>query len=530
MQRSLIFIVILGFALRLFGINWDQGFHLHPDERQLIFVADQINFFKNLNPNFFNYGSLPVYLLKGSAQLFDLILPTSLATYDGMLFLGRYFSILADLGTIYLIFKISLLLFKDRKIALFSSFFYAIAFFPIQNSHFFIVDTFLTFFITLLIFALLRYLKKPIPQDVVLIAFAAACAATTKITAVLFLPFIALVLFVKTKTLKDISIFSFFFLLFSFLFMPYAYLNWQKFLQDISLQLQLSSNPYIFPYTLQYVATVPYFYYLKNIFLWGLGPVIAGLSILGLFFIIRNLFVRVKDQVSLNTKYVMLTTLFYLFYFLVVGRSAVKFMRYMLPMYPFFAILAGYSFSKLAGGGVKTSTGPVKFIATSLILVFAVFWALMFVGIYSHKHTRIAATEWIHQNIPAGSAIAVEHWDDRLPLWNSERYMIVELPLYDQPDDERKWSLMSERLGQTDYLIIASNRLYVPLQRLADCSKYEHCYPRTAVYYQGLFSGNLQFEKVVEFSVHPGFGISDEGADESFTVYDHPKIMIFKRR
>ena len=48
-------ILFIALALRLYGINWDQGYHLHPDERMLIMVTEKIDLFKNLNPNFFNY-------------------------------------------------------------------------------------------------------------------------------------------------------------------------------------------------------------------------------------------------------------------------------------------------------------------------------------------------------------------------------------------------------------------------------------------------------------------------------------------
>src|SRR3989338_2214596 len=90
---ALILILLSAYFIRIFGVNWDQGFHLHPDERMLIMVADKINFFKNLNPDFFNYGSLPIYILKGFSQLIDFIFSTNLSNYQGMLITGRSLSI-----------------------------------------------------------------------------------------------------------------------------------------------------------------------------------------------------------------------------------------------------------------------------------------------------------------------------------------------------------------------------------------------------------------------------------------------------
>ena len=578
-MRKLITILIIGFFLRVYGVNWDLGFHLHPDERMLIMVADKIHFFNQLNPDFFNYGTLPIYILKGSAQLIDFIFKTTYATYDGMLLFGRYISIICDLLIIILIYKISQLLFKKQSISQFACFFYAIAFFPIQNSHFFVVDVFLNLFSTLLIFLLLKFINltslvRPhqsgnVYRYVILIGITYAAMLTTKFTAVVFLPLILLIFILFSifqspirgtclpagrfafliRSIRIIFPFSSTLFVFSFLFMPYAFLNHERFISDVLAQMKMNSDPYIFPYTLQYVATTPYLYYLKNIFLWGLGPIISIMSIVGFCFLMINL--KLKTQNSnpqLKTKifffqitnYQLLITiflLFYLFYFIVIGRSAVKFMRYMLLLYPMFCIMAAYGINYIK---VSFKSKLLNYIIT-LLLIFSCIYCLMFVNIYSQQHTRIAATEWINKNIPAGSYVATEHWDDGMPLTGGEKFNRIELPLYERPDDKRKWDeLITPRLKQAEYIIIASNRLYVPLQKLADCNKYTSCYPITAKYYKDLFAGQLGFKQIAEFAAYPSLPlitqllnypitINDQSADESFTVYDHPKIIIFKK-
>ncbi len=520
-------IAILGLALllRLYGINWDLGGHLHPDERQLIFVADRIHFFDKLNPEFFNYGTLPIYLLKGTSQLLSIFFGAALTNYDGMLYVGRGLSIIASLAIIWLIYRITLLLFKHKKTAYFASFFYSISFFTIQNSHFFIVDQFLTLCLTLLLYISLLYLKSPSIKKIVLIAAAFAAAITSKISGAIALPPLLIIFFIfplNKKRVQSLGIFFICALLFSFIFMPYTYLAWPQFTLDIKTQLQLAKNAYAFPYTLQYVGTLPYLYYLKNIILWGLGPFISTLSIVGMF-VYFNLLKKDKSTYKLH----IFTITLYALYFLYIGQSAVKFMRYMLPMYPFFAILAAIASDRL----LSSKKIPVKFFFYTLA-VCTIVWTLAFVNIYSSQHTRLAATDWIIKNIPAGSTLAVEHWDDRLAGNRMDLYRFEELTLYDIPDDSAKWNILDGKLARSDYIIIASNRLYVPLQRLTDCTKYKVCYPRTARYYPDLFGGKLSFHKVAEFAAPPsifGIRIDDLGADESFTVYDHPKIMIFKK-
>ena len=513
-------ILSFGFLLRILGINWDGGAHLHPDERMLMMVADKIHFFDNLNPEFFNYGSLPIYILKGVGQITDWIFKTNYSMYGEMLYLGRFLSVLADVGVIFLIYKIAKLLFKRENVALLSSFFYSVAFFPIQNSHFFIVDTFLNLFLILLLYYSLLYFKKPDKNKLIILSIIFAACMTTKFTAVIFAPLLAFVIFYKSKKkLLNLFLFTSSFLLFTFLFMPYMFLEMGNFLKDVSLQLELNNNPYIFPYTLQYVGTTPYLYYLKNIFFFGFGPVISVLSIIGGIYFFKDLS---EKKVQLKPLKIIFFA-FFIFYFIVIGNSSVKFMRYMLPVYPFLVILAAYNALK-----------PKKLHLRGVIIMacLAVIWTFLFLNIYTKEHTRTTASKWIVENIPNGATLAVEHWDDRLPIFNGENYKFEELQLYNQPDNEEKWFDIKNILERSDYIIIASNRLYVPIQTLASCEKFDVCFPITSFYYQRLFAGELDFKKVAEFTSYPniyGFEFKDDWADESFTVYDHPKVMIFKK-
>lgn len=145
------------------------------------------------------------------------------------------------------------------------------------------------------------------------------------------------------------------------------------------------------------------------------------------------------------------------------------------------------------------------------------------------------ATNWMLAHIPEQSVIAIEHWDDSLPLVEEQNYQMITLPLYD-PDTSAKWQAINQKLAQTDYIILASNRLYIPLSKLTNCQTLpsSYCYPKTAAYYKKLFSGALGFKKIAEFTSYPtvpftNIKIDDQKADESFTVYDHPKVIIFQK-
>ncbi len=184
-------LLIVAFLLRLYGVDWDQWGQLHPDERMLMMVTEKISFFANLNPDFFNYGSLPVYLLR-------LFHPST--DYYTLVKTGRYLSIFFDLMTVVFVYKISRHIFKKESVALASGFFYAIAFFPIQNSHFFVVDVLLTTLMAILVYQLLLYIKKPSLKRSIVIGVVFAAMMATKFTAIVFLPFIgALIIWKNIK-------------------------------------------------------------------------------------------------------------------------------------------------------------------------------------------------------------------------------------------------------------------------------------------------------------------------------------------
>ncbi len=57
-------------------------------------------------------------------------------------------------------------------------------------------------------------------------------------------------------------------------------------------------------------------------------------------------------------------------------------------------------------------------------------------------------------------------------------------------------------------------------------------YPALMNYYSSLFDGSLGFTLAAEVTSYPnvlGVQIPDQGAEEAFSVYDHPRVLIFKK-
>ena len=152
------------------------------------------------------------------------------------------------------------------------------------------------------------------------------------------------------------------------------------------------------------------------------------------------------------------------------------------------------------------------------------------------------------------SVIAVEHWDDALPV----RYNGIDpygryyngLPDGQMPvtipDDPSKQTNMLRWLDEMDYMVISSSKFIWSLPRLP------LTYPMMNTFYASLFNGELGFELVGEFHADLSIGplhISDTtgqlgwgeppsvgwpppgdlAAEEAFSVYDHPPVWIFEK-
>jgi len=209
-------IIVLGAYLRLTHVNWDDNGHLHPDERFLTQIETGLqapssiaNYFdtddSRLNPyniptgqggtqSTFVYGTLPIFVNKFVASNLSWISLGYFDDYDDYDHYnrsGRALSALFDLGTLVVVFLLGREL-LNRYAGLLGAFLYAVSAFPIQNSHFFIVDPYVTFFATLTIYLAVRSARHGKWRDFALAGGSAGLAAACKITAVSLLPVVLL--------------------------------------------------------------------------------------------------------------------------------------------------------------------------------------------------------------------------------------------------------------------------------------------------------------------------------------------------
>src|SRR5215208_2578330 len=172
---SIVFLAAL--ALRLYGIDWDDGADLHPDE---LFVAkivliDRIHFAwppdldalldparSGLNPRSadpttgqfreFAYGALPLWVTDAVAWAPSRLTGIDWNAMDRAYLVGRAISAILSALTILPIAALGTSL-AGRPVGLIAALFAALAPMSIQLAHFFTTDSWLTFFVALCLLA-----------------------------------------------------------------------------------------------------------------------------------------------------------------------------------------------------------------------------------------------------------------------------------------------------------------------------------------------------------------------------------------
>lgn len=572
----IVLIVLLGAILRFTNLNWDSYLAFHPDERNIAWAVTRIHFFTQMNPKFFAYGGLPIYLYRALGELVATIThnPRWYTDWGAIAVVGRYVSATLSTTSILLIYLVGRSYFT-RAAGLASAVGLAFSPWAIREAHFATTETVLVFFLLLLLL-LSRRLSAAGSPDLIRATSAAGLvwglALAAKTTSLLFglIPLTALWIPIFDKTLIDqqfvktvsrrllwtlllLSVATIIF----FLFSPYTILDGKHFLESMTYESGVAMGRFTVPYTLQFLHTVPYLYQLETM-LWQAGPAailgIVGILTLFCFSTLRilrgdtlfrassrprhkNIYGDVNGldlDDARNTArppaHIILFLIFPLLYFAWVGTWFAKFSRYNVPVLPFLTLAAAwllvFVFKKIPK---RSSYWFIGLFVYLIIGLFHVWWGLANWSIYLRPQTRIAASEWIYANIPSQSIIYTEHWNDGLPVslpaiahpgYNHEL-----LNVYDEPDNEKKLAYYMEKLPKGDYFILSTPRIWRTMPQLIQR------YPLTSRLYQKLFSGELGYSEVARFSSYPtlfGVTIPDDTAEETIQVFDHPTVVIFK--
>ena len=547
---SLFLLFVFLIALRFYGLDWALPHIFHPDETRLLYAVNDLDA-NHWNPKFFAYGSLPIYLLKIAQMAVDAMLARLNRPPADFFIIGRTISALFGSLTLLLLYRFGKRFFSER-VGILSAALLGVTVFHIQLSHFLTVDVMLTFFVACAVYYAARLTESPEK-----LRYSLLCGATigfalaTKVSAsplfgvlaVAHLLVIAHDIGQRRNAWKTLlrhgGIFIAAALIAGGVFAacePYALLDYQEFARQIKEQNDMVLGRTQPPYVIQYDGTLAYWYPLQQLVRYGMGLSLGLLTLLGtaavslwtLRWLGVSLFAAKRECSALKHPQTALLALAWVVpVFAIVGGFKVKFLRYLLPLIPFFCLFGAVWADNLLRRGRLWKWAAAA--ALTLVFAYSAWYAAAFLTIYHRDDSRVQASRAIYATIPKGATILTESWEftTLVPVdgGNPGDYHLEQVEIY-PPDNAEKIRTIAEQLSRADLIFLATRRLYGSVFCAPDR------YPLTIKYYQLLFDGELGFEPAAPFTNYPslfGWTFNDDLADESFNVHDHPKTILFQK-
>lgn len=460
--RGLVFaITAFGLALRLWGIGWSlpDARHplatFHPDELVNLNAAAQADIAHGkFDIGFYNYGAFYFYLVS-FAQTFGrgyhLIPQTPIQTnaslsetaalaqqapeQAGLFLAGRLVTALLGTATIAVIFALGNRLY-GKKVGVVSALLYAIAPLAVVHAHFLTVDVPATFFVALVLLWGARLLAGVTWKDAMLAGVWCGLAAATKYNTVLVIvaPLVALFLAFKSSRVRTgeskvqpiesdpdnhipasdvsrwpslqiwqqyllhagavIAVTSIVFLIAC----PGPWLNWNAFwngqYQGSGVRYELFEHARTGHGTLFDKTGPGWWYHLVVSLRYGLGLPLLALALAGVGFAIGQR--KPADLVLLG---------FVIIFYLATGFSAVRFARYLIPIYPALCVLAAQLATHRFRADLRVLT--VLYASCGIVVTFyTAVYTCCLVHAMSQPDPRDVAANYLEKNAPQGASIA----------------------------------------------------------------------------------------------------------------------------
>ena len=200
----------------------------------------------------------------------------------------------------------------------------------------------------------------------------------------------------------------------------------------------------------------------------------------------------------------------------------------------------------------------------SLFILCLIIPGIAYVSVYKNTDVRFTASEWIQKNIPNNEKILSETANVvdiplQVPSETSNgtpnHYNVISFNFYDVDTDTAIQKQLQNNVQTSDYFFVPSRRLFanhtcllpnggqtndsvVSLfsYKATRCLDLLNKYPVLHNYYKNLFD-ETTYKKIAEITSYPKitlFGkvlleFPDERSEETWTVFDHPVIRIFKK-
>lgn len=406
-------ILLAGFILRVWGINFGLPLkYARPDEDQIV-EAFLYLFTGDYNPHFYYYPHLFLYLnhficqiifyagkLSGEYESVGDFVKNFIISPSLFFLTARFISAIVGAFTIWLTY-ITARRFYGQGSALFSSALLSCAYLHVRDSHFGTTDICLTAAIVAVAFFSGNIITEG--KGYTSSAIAGGIAAGFKYNGALSAIFIFSAHIIhcikKGKGIK--GIFLDFRIYLSGLLMTTIFLatspgliaDFYEFLDRmIFMAIWIRGGAGVNDVNFN----IGWMYYLKTSLVSGIGIPFLLLSLAGIIYTLLKH--REKDILILS---------FPLIYYFGIGNGYGVFSRYMIPVIPFLSIYAGRLLSEISiSNGILKIKGRWLSIAIFLLALLPTLSNSIRFDILSGKtDTRVQARQWIEANIPAGSSI-----------------------------------------------------------------------------------------------------------------------------
>ncbi len=401
---------------RIAGIRWalPDSMHpfstFHPDETVNLAVAKSINLGRgNIDIKYYNYGALYFYLVSfamAAGKAYHLV-PAVVsgtgiagsAAHNSALFLcGRVVTAFLGILTVPIVFVAGRLAYGNRA-GILASLVAAVMPLWVVHSQFVTVDVPATFFVSLALLAAVLLVENYSLSTLVLAAVSTGLAAATKYNLGLvgLGPIFAILSNRSTASgLQRGALFLAITVLAFVVGCPGAVLHSHEFWFGVPGNPQSGLRYELFVHSRQghgllFVNTGPGWWYHLTVSLpWGMGlPLeLFTLAAVGFALLRRNAF----DKMLLV--YLLVT-------FVITSLSAVRFARYMIPLFPAMALLCGAYFST-AWQKRSAIAGTV----TAVVLLLTTIYTLSLLRLMRNKPAQELAAAYINNHLPTSESIA----------------------------------------------------------------------------------------------------------------------------
>ncbi|MFA6249980.1 MAG: glycosyltransferase family 39 protein [Candidatus Shapirobacteria bacterium] len=499
-----VFLFLLVLLTRFVKVDWGDGYFFHPDENNMAQAVSRMSP-DDLDPRFYAYGQLPLFLSYFSLRLVGLSNSFENAVISLRLWSGLFSSI-----SVLFIYLIAQKLFPPR-IAL-ACFAFSI-FSPglIQSAHFGTTESILLFVFAANLFLSLNFVSTGNLALLLVAAIISGFGLATKVTALILMGPVYLAILVHLFRTKKILLSLLTLLLFTLLALvifilasPFNLISRADFLSTLKYEASVATGTSPVFYTRQFIGTLPYIFQLLRVFPYALGIPLCLAAAIGWF-------LSLVPSVGKHKTFWFIIIFSSLAYFVYNGQLYTKWTRFMAPLF----ILAPL----FAANFIKAFPASSKVKASLLVLCLIPGW--LFLTIYFQKDIRVTASEWLITNIKSGSTVLSEAGNVvNLPV-GDHQLIVVNFDFYGLDASPTLQQELPNHLYSADYLLVPSRRIFK--------NQSSPSFPYSQRYYQKLFSGELGFLPVKVFSNPLATLLDTENAEETFSVFDHPKIRLYKK-